>query len=98
MTPAYGIAPYIIYVDGRTFLTKKLETIMYAVDGKEYLYSANTMSYVWIDDIRIARTSVVYSLNQTDISTLKEFKLNLDIPDSEFVPPVPFNHVVTDKK
>ena len=93
-----GIAPDIIYVDGRTFLTKKLETIMYAVDGKEYLYSANTMSYVWIDDIRIARTSVVYSLNQTDISTLKEFKLNLDIPDSEFVPPVPFNHVVTDKK
>ena len=68
------------------------------VDGKEYLYSANTMSYVWIDDIRIARTSVVYSLNQTDISILKEFKLNLDIPDSEFVPPVPFNHVVTDKK
>ena len=87
-----GIAPYIIYVDGKTFLTRKLETIMYAVDGKEYLYSANTTSYVWISDIRIAETSVVYSLEQTDISTLKEFRLNPEIPDSEFMPPVPFNH------
>ena len=93
-----GIAPYIIYVDGKTFLTRKLETIMYAVDGKEYLYSANTTSYVWIDDIRIAGTSVVYSLDQTDISTLKEFRLNPDIPDSEFLPPVPFNHTPPPEK
>ena len=93
-----GIAPYIIYVDGRTFLTKKLETIMYAVDGQEYLYSAHTTSYVWINDIRIAQTSVVYSLDQTDISTLKEFKLNIDLPDSDFEPPVPFSHEAPKKE
>lgn len=93
-----GIAPYVIYVDGKTFLTKKLETIMYAVDGREYLYSAHTVKYVWVDDIHLPEASVVYSLDQTDLSKLVDFKLNVEIPDSDFNPPEPFNHQLKSMK
>ncbi|OQA86964.1 MAG: hypothetical protein BWY31_01008 [Lentisphaerae bacterium ADurb.Bin242] len=87
-----GIAPYVFYIDGSTFLTVRLETIMYASDGEEYLYISLPTAYEWFGEFRIPTTSTVKLMDATNISKVTEFAINVDIPDSEFLPPVPFTH------
>ncbi len=88
-----AIAPYVIYVDGSTFLTRKIETILYAEDGSTYLYQAVSESYAWMSNVKMALTSIVTTTGkQQDVSTITGFVLNPEIPDSEFEIPVPFTH------
>lgn len=82
-----NIAPYVMYVDAKTFLTKKLETILYASDGSSYLYQAISEDYVWIHNIRFPSITIVKTGKQTDISKLNSFELNPELPDSLFCPP-----------
>ena len=89
-----GIAPYVLYINGKTFLTERMETIMY-INGEEYLYVNVPADYTWYekDSIRLPATSTVKLMDTTRISKMTDFKINLDFPASEFLPPVPFSHL-----
>ena len=88
-----GIAPYVFYINGQTYLTEKMETIMY-INGGEYLYVNVPADYTWYADnsIRLPVTSTVKQMDITRISKMTDFKINVDFPDSDFQPPVPFSH------
>ena len=88
-----GIAPYVLYINGKTYLTERMETIMY-INGEEYLYVNVPADYTWYEDnsIRLPATSTVKLMETTRISKMTDFKINLEIPASEFLPPVPFSH------
>ena len=88
-----GIAPYVLYVNGENYLTERMETIMY-INGGEYLYVNVPADYTWYEDnsIRLPATSTVNQMDITRISKMTDFKINVDFPDSDFQPPVPFSH------
>lgn len=87
-----GIAPYVYYIDSRTNLIQRFETVMYA-QGEEYLYVNIPADYTRYEkDILIPATSTVTLMDTVNISRLKEFKINPVFPESDFLPPVPFSH------
>ena len=88
-----GIAPYVLYINGKTFFTERMETVMY-INGEEYLYVNIPADYTWYenDSIRLPATSTVKLMGTTRISKMTEFKINPDFPASDFLPPVPFSH------
>ena len=88
-----GIAPYVLYINGRTYLTERMETIMY-INGEEYLYVNVPADYTWYENksIRLPVTSTVKQMETTRISKMTDFKINIDFPASDFLPPVPFSH------
>ena len=88
-----GIAPYVFYVNGQTYLTERMETIMY-INGEEYLYVNVPADYTWYENnsIRLPVTSTVKQMDITRISKMTDFKTNVDFPASDFQPPVPFSH------
>lgn len=83
-----GIAPYVQYISGKTYLAERLETVMYA-NGTEYLYVSVPADYTWYGDIRLPASSTVELMNITRISKMAEFRINVDFPDSDFLPPEP---------
>ena len=91
-----GIAPYVFYINGKTYLTEKMETIMY-INGEEYLYVNVPADYTWYENnsIRLPVTSTVKQMDITRISKMTDFKINVDFPESDFLPPVPFTHKKT---
>ena len=91
-----GIAPYVFYINGKTYLTEKMETIMY-INGEEYLYVNVPADYTWYENnsIRLPVTSTVKQMDITRISKMTDFKINVDFPESDFLPPVPFSHQKT---
>ena len=88
-----GIAPYVFYINGKTYLTERMETIMY-INGEEYLYVNIPADYTWYENnsIRLPVTSTVKQMDTTRISKMTHFQINQDFPDSDFLPPVPFSH------
>ena len=88
-----GIAPYVFYVNSKTYLTERMETIMY-INGEEYLYVNIPADYTWYENktIRLPATSTVKQMDVTRISRMTEFKIDQDFPASDFLPPVPFSH------
>ena len=88
-----GIAPYVFYVNGKTYLTERMETIMY-INGDEYLYVNVPADYNWYENnsIRLPLTSTVKLMDSTRISKITDFKIDVDFPASDFLPPVPFSH------
>ena len=89
-----GIAPYVLYINGKTFLTERMETIMY-INGEEYLYVNIPADYTWYenDTIRLPGTSTVKLMNTTRISKMTAFAIDQEFPASDFLPPVPFSHL-----
>ena len=92
--PDPKIAPYVFYIDSATYLTRKLETILYGDDGngRKFLYTAISEDYQWFSKVRIARRSMITVAGKTDESKLVSFMIDPEIPDSEFQPPIPWNH------
>ncbi len=86
------IAPYVVYVDAATFLTYKVETIMYGSDNSQSLYSAVSKEFKWFcnNQVRMSSITVVKTKNGQDISTITDFVLNPNIPASDFLLPQPF--------
>lgn len=83
-----GVPPYVYYIDAQTFLTVRMETIMFADNGKQYLYTADSGEYAWRDNVRIALESIVNVVGKsTDIVRVTEFLINPNIPDSDFQVP-----------
>ena len=89
-----NIAPYVFYIDAETYLTRKLETILYGNDGagSQSLYVAISEDYAWISKVKMPRRSLITVGGKTDISKLVSFVLNPDIPDSEFSVSQPWNY------
>ncbi len=89
-----NIAPYVFYIDAETYLTRKLETVLYSNDGagSRSLYVAVSEDYEWISDVKMPRRSRITVSGKTDISKLISFTLNPDLPDSDFNVTQPWNY------
>ena len=89
-----NIAPYVFYIDAETYLTRKLETILYGNDGagSQSLYVAISEDYEWISGVKMPRRSLITVNGKTDISKLVSFSLNPDLPDTEFSISQPWNY------
>ena len=87
------IAPYVVYVDAETFLTCKLETIIYGNDGSQSLYTSIPREYTWYENntIRMPAVTVVKTSSGQDVSTITDFHINPNIPDSDFELPARFS-------
>lgn len=86
------IAPYVVYVDAETFLTRKLETIIYGNDGSQSLYTSIPREYTWYENntVRMPAVTVIRTARSQDISTITDFHINPNIPDSDFELPERF--------
>ncbi|MBO5724344.1 MAG: hypothetical protein J6S58_05885 [Lentisphaeria bacterium] len=82
-----GIAPYVYYVNGHTFLTERIETIMY-VGLHEYLYVSSPSDYKWFGNVRLPGSSTVKLMESTRISNITAFELNVEFPDHYFQPEI----------
>lgn len=84
------IPPYVIYVNEKTFLTKKVETIQFKDDGSQTLYISIPQEYTWFGSVLMPRITTVTLSGQQNISTVLEFMLNPQIPEKEFQIPERF--------
>lgn len=86
------IAPYVVYVDAETFLTRKLETIIYGDDGFQSLYTSIPREYTWYENnsIRMPAVTVVKTSQGQDITTITDFHINPNLPASDFELPERF--------
>ena len=84
------IAPYVIYVNAKTFRTMKVETIQFKEDGSQTLYVSVPQEYTWFGDVLMPRITTVTLSGQKNISTVLEFMIDVAIPDEEFKEPQRF--------
>lgn len=85
------IAPYVVYVNPKTFLTMRAETILYGDDGEQKLYTATPSRFESINDVMMPMVTFVEVDGDIDVVTLKDFKLGVKFNDSDFeVPGVSF--------
>ena len=84
------IAPYVIYVNEKTFLTMKVETIQFKYDGSQTLYVSTPQEYTWFGDVLMPRITTVTISGQKNISTVLEFMIDVEIPEEEFKEPQRF--------
>jgi outer membrane lipoprotein-sorting protein len=79
--------PFVIYVGKNNFLTKKLETVE-NIGGELVEYSAVMDSYYMYEGVMIAKeTTTMLNGNKQSYKVIY-YKLNANISDDEFVPPV----------
>lgn len=84
------IPPYVVYVDAKTFLTLKVETIKYLGDGSQSMYISVPQEYTWYGDVLMPRVTSVSTSQGTDFSFITEFVINPNIPASDFELPKRF--------
>lgn len=84
------ISPYVIYVNDKTFLTMKVETIQFMDDGSQTLYVSIPQEYTWFGDILMPRITTVTLSGRKNISTVVEFMIDPVIPEEDFLPPKRF--------
>lgn len=82
-----GIAPYVFYINGQTFLEERMETIRYGQDGDE-LYVAIPADYRWFGNVRLPAVSTVKVMGTTRISKMTHFEMNISFPDYYFKPEI----------
>jgi hypothetical protein len=86
------IAPYVFYIEPKTWLTDRCETILYGPDGSQRLYVSDSEEYEWKNGIRMAKKTLVTVDGKTDTATTVAFELNPEIPLSTFDLEKPWNH------
>lgn len=82
-----GIAPYVYYINGQTYLQDRMETVMY-VGLAEYLYVSVPTDYRWFGNVRLPGTSTVKIMDNTRISRITAFELNVTFPEYYFRPEI----------
>ena len=91
------IAPYVMYVDAKRFITVKLETILYTDDGEEYLYVALPDRFEKRNGVLMPTiTKTTIGEDRHDIILLKEFELNVTFSEDVFQ--VPDGKIVIGRK
>ena len=71
-----AIAPYVIYINGETFLTERVETIMYGEYGMQLLYVAEPKDYKWFNGVLIPTSTITQVGKNVDICNTNSFVLN----------------------
>lgn len=80
-----------IYVDAKDFLPRRVVAdLSLNINGKEvdFEYSSFIEAYESMDNVMIPQKSTGISEGVESTTTVFDYKLNVDIPDNEFLPPV----------
>ena len=86
------IAPYVFYIDPKTWLTDRCETILYGADGSKRHYIADSDEYEMVDGIRLPKKTQISVDGKKDIAETVVFTLNPEIPEKTFELEKPWNH------
>lgn len=86
------IAPYVFYIDPKTWLTDRCETILYGPDGSQRLYVADSEEYEMVNGVRMPKKTMVTVDGKTETARTVEFTLNPEIPLKTFDLEKPWNH------
>ena len=86
------IAPYVFYINPKTWLTDRCETILYGQDGSQRLYIAKSSEYEMINGVRMPKKTLVTVDGRTETAVIAEFTFNPEIPASTFEFERPWNH------
>lgn len=82
------IAPYVMYVNADTYITTKMETILYTDDGEEFLYLAIPSKFEKRSGVLMPTvTSTTIGEDRHEVILLKEFELNVTFSDDVFQVP-----------
>jgi hypothetical protein len=82
------IAPYVMYVNANTYITSKMETILYTDDGQEFLYVAYPGNFEKRSGVLMPTiTKTVIGEDRHEVVLLKEFELNVTFSDDVFEVP-----------
>lgn len=84
------IAPYVLYVNAKTFLTTKAETILYADDGRQYLYTATPSNFKWYSSVLLPERTIIKVADLEEICTVDAFALNVKFQPEDFEVPSTF--------
>lgn len=91
------IAPYVLYVNANTFVTTKMETILYTDDGQEFLYVALPDRFEKRSGVlmpTLIRTTI--GEDRHDVVLLRDFELNVTFSEDVFQ--VPGDKIVIGRK
>ena len=82
------IAPYVMYVNANTFITTKMETILYTDDGQEFLYVALPDRFEKRSGVLMPTiTKTTIGEDRHEVILLREFELNVTFSDDVFQVP-----------
>ena len=87
-----SIAPYIMLIDSRNYLTRSFETTLYGSDGSIGKYYSAIGKYDMVAGICMASETLVENGDKKVRSNLISFTLDPVISDDEFKLPEPFFH------
>lgn len=80
-----NLPPYVEYIDAKTFLPVRLETVQYTADGDQLRYTAEPQDYRWVSDVLIPTvTLVTVGENKTEEYETTEFVINPNFSDLDF--------------
>lgn len=80
-----NLPPYVEYIDAKTFLPVRLETVQYTADGKQLRYTAEPQDYRWVSNVLIPTvTLVTVGENKTEEYETTEFVINPNLSDLDF--------------
>lgn len=89
-----------IYVNAKDFLTRRIDAdLSLVVENKkvEFEYDSFIEAYETMDNVVIPQKSTAVSSGVESTTTVFDYKLNADIPDSEFLPPVFIENKLRDR-
>ena len=86
------IAPYVFYIEPKTWLTDRCETILYGPDGSQRLYIADSEEYEFVDDVCMPKKTIITVDGKKDTADTVVFTLNPEIPMTTFDLEKPWNH------
>ena len=82
------IAPYVMYENANTYITSKMETILYTDDGQEFLYVAYPGSFEKRSGVLMPTiTRTIIGEDRHEVVLLKEFELNVTFSEDVFQVP-----------
>ena len=82
------IAPYVMYVHAESFITTKMETILYTDGGQEFLYRAIPSRYEKRSGVLMPTIiSTTIGEDRNDVILLKEFELDVTFSEDTFQVP-----------
>lgn len=82
------IAPYVMYVNANTYITSKMETILYTDDGQELLYVALPDRFEKRSGVLMPTiTKTTIGEDRHEVILLREFDLNVTFSDDVFQVP-----------
>ena len=89
-----------VYVNAQDFLPRRIDadiSLLIKNDKVNFEYNSIIDSYETMDNVLIPQKTTSESSGITSTTTVFDYKLNVDIPDSEFLPPVFIENKLRDR-